>query len=52
MQILYSYLRYTDRPLDVFFLLLAVILLQFYEKPVEKDWVTEKKYIAEFAWEQ
>ena len=38
MQILYSYLRYTDRHLDVFFLLLPVILSEIYEKPRRKDW--------------
>ena len=50
MQILYSYLRYTDRPLNVFSLLLAVILLEFHENPRRKDWVAEKRYIEEFVW--
>ena len=42
IQILYSYLIYTDRILDVFFLLLAKKLSQFHEKPIRKDCVTEK----------
>ena len=42
VQILHNYLRYTDRFLGMFFLLLAVILSEFYEKPRRKDWVTEK----------
>ena len=50
VQILYSYLRYTDRLLDVFFSSLAVILSEFHEKPRKKDWVTEKKYIEEVVW--
>ena len=33
MQILYSYLRYTDRLLDAFSLLLAVMSSEAYEKP-------------------
>ena len=37
MQILHSYLRYTDRPLNMFSLLLAVILSGFHEKPRRKD---------------
>ena len=44
VQILCSYLRYTTRLLDLFFLLLAVILSQLHEKPQRKDWVTEKIY--------
>ena len=47
-QILYSYLRYTDSFLDVFFLLLAVILSELYEK---KRLSHKKKYIEEFIWE-
>ena len=47
VQILYSYLRYTDRLLDVFFSSLAVILSEFHEKPRKEDRVTEKKYIEE-----
>ena len=39
VQILYSYLRYIDRLLDVFFLLLAVTLSKFGRR---KDWVTEE----------
>ena len=35
-------LRYTERLLNVFFLLLAVILSELHEKPRRKDWVTEK----------
>ena len=50
LQILCSYLIYTDRLLDVFFLLLAVILLELHENPRRKDWVTEKKYTEEFVW--
>ena len=46
MQI-YSYLRYTDRLLDVFSLLLAVTS-KLLEKPRRKGWVTEKKSIEEF----
>ena len=42
VHILYSYLRYTDRLLDLFFLLLAVILSEFHEKPRRKDLVAEK----------
>ena len=37
VQILYTYLRYTDKLLDVFFLLLAVILSELYENPRRKD---------------
>ena len=36
MQMLYRYLRYTDKLLDVSFLLLAVILTQPHEKPKGK----------------
>ena len=36
-QILYSYLRYTDRLLDAFFLLLGVVLSEFHENPRRKD---------------
>ena len=39
---LYSYLRYTDRILDVLFLQLAVTLPEFHEKLRKKYWVTEK----------
>ena len=42
MQILYSYLRYTDRFLDVLFLLPAVILSELHENPTRKNWVAEK----------
>ena len=42
VQILYSYLRYIDRLLDVFFLLLAVTLSKLHEKSRRKDWVTEE----------
>ena len=42
LQILCSYLIYTDRLLDVFFLLLAVILSELHENPRRKVWVTEK----------
>ena len=41
-KILYSYRRYTDRLLDVFFLLLTVILSEFHEKLRKKNSVTEK----------
>ena len=37
VQILYTYLRYTDKLLDAFFLLLAVILSELYENPRRKD---------------
>ena len=36
------YIRYTDRLLDMFFLVLAVILSELHENPRRKDWVTEK----------
>ena len=39
---LYSYLKCTDRLLDVLFLLLAVILSELHENSRWKDWVTEK----------
>ena len=42
MQKLHRFLRYTDRPVNVFFLLFAVILPESYEKTRRKDWVTEK----------
>ena len=42
MQILYSYLRYPDKLLDVLFLLLALVLSELQEKPKRKDCVTEK----------
>ena len=42
VHILYSYLRYTDTLLVVFFLLLTEILLEFYEKKRRKDWVAEE----------
>ena len=37
MQILYSYFKYTDMLLDVFFLLLAVTLSELQENPRRKD---------------
>ena len=37
---LYSYLRYNKRLLHVF-LMFAAIILELYEKPRSKDWVTE-----------
>ena len=40
---IYSYLRYTDKLLDVFFLLVAVILSELHEIPGRKDWATEKR---------
>ena len=43
MQVLHSYLRYTDRLLDVLFLLLAVILAEFQTKKVRLS--HRKKYI-------
>ena len=52
MQILYSYIRYTDRLLDVFFLFLAVILSDLHEKNEEgKIELKEKEYTEEFVWE-
>ena len=39
---LYSYLRYIGRFLDVFFFLLGVILSELHENPRWKDSVTEK----------
>ena len=50
VEIWYSYLRYTDRLLDVFFLLLIVVLSELHENPRRKDCVTEnstKKYLRE-----
>ena len=50
MEIWYSYLRYTDRLLDVFFLLLIVVLSELHENPRRKDCVTEnstKKHLRE-----
>ena len=44
VQILYSHLRYTDRLLNFFFLLLAVILSELHKNSRRKDWVTEKVY--------
>ena len=43
---LYTYRRYTDKLLDVFYLLLAVLLSELRENPRRKYWVTEEKYIA------
>ena len=37
VHIVYNYLRYTYRLLDVFFFLLAVILSEFHENPRRKD---------------
>ena len=37
VQILYSYLKYTDTLLDVLFLLQAVILFELHENPRRKD---------------
>ena len=48
MEILYSFLRLTDRLLDVLFLLLVLILKDFYE-PRRQDGVTEENYIEEFV---
>ena len=42
VQILCSYLKYTERLLDVFLLLLAVILSELHEHPRRKDRFTEK----------
>ena len=39
---LHSYLRCSERFLDVFFLLLAVILSDFHENPRRKDWLQQK----------
>ena len=49
MQKLYSYLTYTDKLLDVFLLLLAVILSEFHEKPRRKYWVTEESTWKKFC---
>lgn len=43
---LYTYRRYTDKLLDVFYLLLAVLLSELRENPRRKYWVTEEKHIA------
>ena len=40
--ILYSYLRYTNRLLNMFFLLFVVILSELHEKLRRKDWLIEK----------
>ena len=58
VQVLYSYFRYTDRFLDLFFLLLAVILSELHDKSRRKGWVTEhrstkKNFVRDiifFAW--
>ena len=50
LQILHSYLRYTDRLLDVFFLLLAVILSELHENPRKKKLSFRKKCIEAFVW--
>ena len=42
-KIRYSHLRYTDRLLDVLFLLLAVVLSELHENTREKNWITEKR---------
>ena len=42
VQIFCTYLRYTDRLLDALFLLLAVMLLEFHEKPRRKYWVIDR----------
>ena len=42
VQILCSYLKYTERLLNVFLLLLAVILSELHEHPRRKDRFTEK----------
>ena len=42
VQIFFSYLRYTDRLFDALFLLLAVILSEFHEKPRRKYWVIDR----------
>ena len=39
---LFSYLTYTDKRFDLFFLLLTVILSEFCENPRGKDCITEK----------
>ena len=45
LQILYSYLRYTDRLLDVLFLLPAVILSELHENQLEKTEWQKKVHI-------
>ena len=42
VQVLHNYLRYPDRLLDMFFLLLAVILSELHGNSRRKDWVIEK----------
>ena len=42
VHMLYSYLRYNDRLLDVFFLLLVIILSEFYENPRTENSVRKK----------
>ena len=44
VQILYSYLRYTARLLDVFFLLLTVIFSELHENPRRKFKLQKKVY--------
>ena len=47
VEIIHSYLRYADRLLDVFFLLLAVILSVLHEKPKTERLSNRKKYIEQ-----
>ena len=42
LQILYRYLRYTDKLLDVFFLLLTVILSVLHKNPGKKIYLQKK----------
>ena len=44
VQISYSYLRYTDRIMDMFLLLFAVILSELLENPRRNDLVTKRIY--------
>ena len=49
MQNLYSYLRYTDRLLDAFLLLLAVILSEFHENQEENIELQKKVHGRSFV---
>ena len=49
MQILCSYTRYTERLLDVFIMMIAVILSELNENQRRKHWVREK-YTKKFVW--
>ena len=45
-----SNMWYTDRLLDLFFLLVTVVLSEVHENPGRRNWVTEKNFIEELVW--